>query len=80
MNRGSNLIKYDFSEAALDPSMRPRFMNRGSVVIADPAALLRLPSMRPRFMNRGSWTNPEWVRAWLDPSMRPRFMNRGSDT
>ena len=53
MNRGS------FVELAADvclsvASMRPRFMNRGSLSL-----VLRLPagraaSMRPRFMNRGS--------------------------
>ena len=59
-------------------SMRPRFMNRGSV--QRPALIGRavIASMRPRFMNRGSdlvkTANGRIARA----SMRPRFMNRGS--
>ena len=36
------------------PSMRPRFMNRGSQVMRADFHLQGEPSMRPRFMNRGS--------------------------
>ena len=36
------------------PSMRPRFMNRGSYHRVRSADLGEPPSMRPRFMNRGS--------------------------
>ena len=59
-------------------SMRPRFMNRGSISTRDPVTKWNGASMRPRFMNRGSG-----MREALDlddsvASMRPRFMNRGS--
>ena len=36
------------------PSMRPRFMNRGSMAPALALVPELAPSMRPRFMNRGS--------------------------
>ena len=35
-------------------SMRPRFMNRGSLISVLEQVHLRGASMRPRFMNRGS--------------------------
>ena len=35
-------------------SMRPRFMNRGSVIVDLARAVREQASMRPRFMNRGS--------------------------
>ena len=54
MNRGSlEHIKPGFLQA-WHPSMRPRFMNRGSVAIPILISSLLEPSMRPRFMNRGS--------------------------
>ena len=43
----------------LRPSMRPRFMNRGSGSGTGTRRRARRPSMRPRFMNRGSGTGPE---------------------
>ena len=59
-------------------SMRPRFMNWGSMVFVSMPPAQALASMRPRFMNRGS--DPGWAPAKcrLLASMRPRFMNRGS--
>ena len=60
-------------------SMRPRFMNRGSVVAAlGTLGNANIASMRPRFMNRGSAADLEVVGRSGDASMRPRFMNRGS--
>ena len=40
--------------ARLLPSMRPRFMNRGSARQLRHRVQTGTPSMRPRFMNRGS--------------------------
>ena len=54
MNRGSGRVHADVLRSQL-ASMRPRFMNRGSVVERfDEALGCLLASMRPRFMNRGS--------------------------
>ena len=69
---------------ARSASMRPRFMNRGSVRTCGRMGRCQCSgsaSMRPRFMNRGSERS-----AWIGirplgqaaASMRPRFMNRGS--
>ena len=58
MNRGSLdiCIRCGRRSAA---SMRPRFMNRGSFVLAFRDLIPDiLASMRPRFMNRGSETMP----------------------
>ena len=54
MNRGSDNLLVVLGFNAFHPSMRPRFMNRGSRL--GPAITERplAPSMRPRFMNRGS--------------------------
>ena len=54
MNRGSREIRFQSPDPVVDASMRPRFMNRGSILIADQLAVMQLASMRPRFMNRGS--------------------------
>ena len=53
MNRGSSQVSI---HARLDEiaSMRPRFMNRGSVERARCWYVTVAASMRPRFMNRGS--------------------------
>ena len=53
MNRGSHAV-IDEHDIRILASMRPRFMNRGSVshVLVD--WLDEIASMRPRFMNRGS--------------------------
>ena len=54
MNRGSQaLLLADMPEAIA--SMRPRFMNRGSIRARGSVHSLRTASMRPRFMNRGSY-------------------------
>ena len=45
----------------LDASMRPRFMNRGSIGAFSPNDVLALASMRPRFMNRGSMVCSPWT-------------------
>ena len=59
-------------------SMRPRFMNRGSLSGLWRRDVASQASMRPRFMNRGS--DLENTRGMIVQiaSMRPRFMNRGS--
>ena len=54
--------------SVLDPcfplaSMRPRFMNRGSITPGLGSGLLGAASMRPRFMNRGSEAPLEGRRA-----------------
>ena len=60
-------------------SMRPRFMNRGSVVDMTAETMhRRVASMRPRFMNRGSLDLLTASDDVSGASMRPRFMNRGS--
>jgi len=53
MNRGS---VSGFRRLGCMPpaSMRPRFMNRGSVPDAEDGLTNARASMRPRFMNRGS--------------------------
>ena len=53
MNRGSGagVLAYNLVSG---PSMRPRFMNRGSRMREEFRFAACLPSMRPRFMNRGS--------------------------
>ena len=59
-------------------SMRPRFMNRGSLGIVMPQITNTFASMRPRFMNRGSAAPSSKCQPLRRASMRPRFMNRGS--
>ena len=60
-------------------SMRPRFMNRGSLALAIREVMGGIvASMRPRFMNRGSPLLGSVPAAARPASMRPRFMNRGS--
>ena len=54
MNRGSQVIEKELASGDPDPSMRPRFMNRGSQSEGGRLARFAVPSMRPRFMNRGS--------------------------
>ena len=62
-------------------SMRPRFMNRGSVGWGRETSRPTMASMRPRFMNRGSSERSrESGPALIHASMRPRFMNRGSSS
>ena len=61
-----------------EPSMRPRFMNRGSLALLERGYHVPDPSMRPRFMNRGSCPSEDELEERGRPSMRPRFMNRGS--
>ena len=54
MNRGSEVESLEHV-ARMAPSMRPRFMNRGSERGIEAHDLgEQHPSMRPRFMNRGS--------------------------
>ena len=53
MNRGSR-DDAGYRLLAVLASMRPRFMNRGSDLLAFDGDLQFLASMRPRFMNRGS--------------------------
>ena len=53
MNRGSRRLRH--VQKILDgASMRPRFMNRGSVASYYFGSSAGSASMRPRFMNRGS--------------------------
>ena len=54
MNRGSANLLDPPCVFALDASMRPRFMNRGSRIVGTGMGVGDLASMRPRFMNRGS--------------------------
>ena len=54
MNRGSNALARSLGSRQT-ASMRPRFMNRGSLEGAEREQLrIEVASMRPRFMNRGS--------------------------
>ena len=53
MNRGSDK-DYEILDQDREPSMRPRFMNRGSPTLLGSRPNRLVPSMRPRFMNRGS--------------------------
>ena len=78
MNRGSETPDFvQFVEKVA--SMRPRFMNRGSLHAYGTSDKRRQASMRPRFMNRGSSID-RLHRGFeaIGASMRPRFMNRGS--
>ena len=54
MNRGSRILRDRRRLEVIHASMRPRFMNRGSVAKAATHLDAALASMRPRFMNRGS--------------------------
>ena len=47
-------VRPDYIIPTLNASMRPRFMNRGSIAIVAIVGHNRTASMRPRFMNRGS--------------------------
>ena len=54
MNRGSETVASNLAENP-DASMRPRFMNRGSLDSRRRGRRVgNAASMRPRFMNRGS--------------------------
>ena len=55
MNRGSESPVVPRNVHPLDASMRPRFMNRGSIEVPVAKRAAAPASMRPRFMNRGSW-------------------------
>ena len=78
MNRGSVDSMAEKAKRAVDASMRPRFMNRGSEDILSVLSESQQASMRPRFMNRGSVRVDASDEDRLLASMRPRFMNRGS--
>ena len=55
MNRGSSRWFDEIRGSNYVTSMRPRFMNRGSLPASGTQAKQSRPtSMRPRFMNRGS--------------------------
>ena len=54
MNRGSGDPRFHVEHVAVDASMRPRFMNRGSQDDLRVRQAHQRASMRPRFMNRGS--------------------------
>ena len=56
MNRGSPEGPLQRNALGRLASMRPRFMNRGSVADRLHALERQQASMRPRFMNRGSET------------------------
>ena len=53
MNRGSHASR-DGQGRGAGASMRPRFMNRGSIDTLLKRKIITYASMRPRFMNRGS--------------------------
>ena len=57
MNRGSLAAQISAESGPGRASMRPRFMNRGSLILADEGEHPGEASMRPRFMNRGSVVN-----------------------
>ena len=78
MNRGSDADLGDLLPALSHASMRPRFMNRGSIADWLRGGIDARASMRPRFMNRGSQAHRDAHRGGFRASMRPRFMNRGS--
>ena len=58
MNRGSEELPAPPPIRSM-ASMRPRFMNRGSVVMRGAFMNPIIASMRPRFMNRGSGSDDQ---------------------
>ena len=78
MNRGS-AFHQNVDVGRARPSMRPRFMNRGSAKerlgIARAAAAFNEAPIHES--GKFLWLRQD-MRDYLHPSMRPRFMNRGS--
>ena len=79
MNRGSADSQGVSRAVFVRPSMRPRFMNRGSITIGDSYnsnynAFNEAPIHES---GKSPLLRPGRLASHL-PSMRPRFMNRGS--
>ena len=78
MNRGSKL-RADLLKQVAIPSMRPRFMNRGSAWDHFRLACASQAFNEAPIHESGKRVAEPQAAQAHSPSMRPRFMNRGSN-
>ena len=64
--------------AGRPPSMEPRLVSRGNLLVEVKPVSLFPPSMEPRLVSRGNHRLMEQIRHAIDPSMEPRLVSRGN--